>query len=235
MTKTNTLRSALIIAFAATGLAHAAGPVASGAADAGIDTGANARLSAPAQINKPIGAPHTLNSATPGVPSVAPGVPAVPAVPGNPMASENVMQNRPGALDAPTSVQGDAQTRSAVGAAVNSPTAPAASSTLGTGNATGTTAGTSGVISDDATRGSAPSGASGATMTGTGSARASGSATTGDSDSLVIREEIDAKGNLNAAGVDGVDADSKTKARVKAKKSSREVTQRKAKATVETN
>lgn len=234
MTKLNTLRSAMIIAFTATGLAaHAAGPVASGAADAGIDTGANARLSAPAQINKPIGAPHTLNSATPAVPSVAPGVPAVPAVPGNPIASEKVLEQRPGAMDSATSVQSNTQTSTGASATVNSPTAPAASATLGTSSATGTTAGTSGVISNSPTGTSADSGSSASTTMGaTGSTNATGTSASG-SDSLVIREELDAKGNLNPATVD---AESKTKAKVKAKKSSREkVTQRKAKATVETN
>lgn len=222
MTKTNTLRSAILIAFTLTGTAaYAAGPIASGAADVGIDTGANARLSAPAQINKPIGAPNTLNSATPAVPSVAPGVPAVPAVPGNPIATERVLEQRPDRLDTTTSAQGNAQSNTEMGASVTGPTGPAASSSMGASGSTTTNAGV---------------GSSTTTTGASGSAGAAASVNTGSGDSLVIREELDAKGNLNAAAATD-DGEVKTKAKTQAKKSNRNKvsSQRKTKPAVQTN
>lgn len=242
MTKTNTLRSAILIALAAVGTAaYAAGPAASGAAEVGIDTGANARLSAPAQINKPIGAPNTLNPATPAMPSIAPGAPAIPAIPGNPSAAEKVLDQRPDRQDTTTRAPIDSQTNTGVGGTMTSPAAPAAASSMGAGGSIGTNADADATGSNINITG--PGGSAAAAMD---SPRASGSADTSTSansdrsaDSLVIREELDAKGGLDAAAL----PDGETKAQVKAqaktlaKKSNRNkvTTQREAKSAVETN
>lgn len=99
MNRVSKISIAIMSAFLTVGAAPtlARGPIAPAgpaASSSGIDLG-QAQVTPPAQIRKEVGSPLTSpNTATPAMPSGVRGTAATPAMPGNPVAGEQVRDNR---------------------------------------------------------------------------------------------------------------------------------------------
>lgn len=99
MNRVNKVSIAIVSAFFSIGAGStfARGPIAPAgpaASSSGIDLG-QPQVTPPAQVRKEIGSPPASpNAATPAMPSSASGTAATPAMPGNPIAGEQVGDNR---------------------------------------------------------------------------------------------------------------------------------------------
>lgn len=99
MNRLNKVSIAIVSAFLTIGAGStfAGGPIAPAgpaASSSGIDLG-QPQVTPPARVRKETGSPLTSpNAATPAMPSSASGTAATPAMPGNPIAGEQVRDNR---------------------------------------------------------------------------------------------------------------------------------------------